>query len=76
MQEGDPQRIVDKLLRVCTERIPERFGFDPLNQVQVLTPMHRGLTGSIHLNQRLQEVFNPTGKGLNSSSGSFESATR
>ena len=64
MQEGDPQRIVDKLLRVCTERIPERFGFDPLNQVQVLTPMHRGLTGSIHLNQRLQEVFNPSGEGV------------
>ena len=26
--------------------------------------MHRGLTGSIHLNQRLQEVFNPTGEGI------------
>lgn len=64
MNEGDPERIVDKLIRVCTERIPQRFGFDPLQQVQVLTPMHRGLTGSIHLNQRLQAVLNPEGETI------------
>ncbi len=61
MSESDPQRIVNKIVRVCTERIPERFGFDPMQHVQVLTPMHRGATGSIHLNQALQAVMNPEG---------------
>jgi len=42
-----------------TERIPKRFGFDPVQDIQVLTPMHRGDLGSRNLNQLLQEKLNP-----------------
>jgi exodeoxyribonuclease V alpha subunit len=49
------------VLRVVTERIPDRFGFDPLADVQVLVPMHKGAAGTILLNQALQQALNPPG---------------
>ena len=45
------------------ERIPARFGLDPLRDVQVLTPMNRSELGSQALNLRLQEVLNPAAAG-------------
>ena len=55
----EPEAAVEKLLQVVTERIPKRFGFDPVQDIQVLTPMHRGDLGSRNLNQLLQERLNP-----------------
>ena len=54
-----PEAIHDKLLYVITERIPKRFGLDPINDVQVLTPMNRGGLGARALNVALQERLNP-----------------
>ncbi len=53
--EDIPQLIV----KLCTERIPERFGMDPFDDIQVLTPMHRGILGTQALNRLLQDVMNP-----------------
>ena len=49
---------------MSTERIPQRFELDPMMDIQVLTPMHRGVTGAINLNRKLQDVINPDAKGL------------
>jgi exodeoxyribonuclease V alpha subunit len=57
-----PAEIHAKLLAVVTERIPKRFGFDPVRQIQVLTPMHRGDLGVRGLNQDLQARLNPNGE--------------
>jgi exodeoxyribonuclease V alpha subunit len=54
-----PEDIQDKLLRVVTERIPERFGLHPIRDVQVLTPMNRGSLGVRALNVALQQALNP-----------------
>ena len=54
-----PEEIQAKLLRVVTERIPQRFGLHPIRDVQVLTPMNRGSLGARALNGVLQEVLNP-----------------
>ncbi|MBK1722472.1 SF1B family DNA helicase RecD2 [Thiocystis violacea] len=54
-----PEAIHDKLMRVVTERIPSRFGLDPVRDVQVLTPMNRGGLGSRALNVALQTALNP-----------------
>jgi exodeoxyribonuclease V alpha subunit len=51
--------IHDKLLQVVTERIPKRFGFRPIEDVQVLTPMNRGGLGARSLNIELQQRLNP-----------------
>ena len=47
-----------------TSRIPERFGLDPVRDIQVLTPMHRGPAGAIALNEALQAALNPRGAAL------------
>ncbi|NEX22603.1 ATP-dependent RecD-like DNA helicase [Thiorhodococcus mannitoliphagus] len=54
-----PEAIHDKLMRVVTERIPQRFGLDPVRDVQILTPMNRGGLGSRALNVALQTALNP-----------------
>lgn len=54
-----PEAIHDKLMRVVTERIPSRFGLDPIRDVQVLTPMNRGGLGARALNVALQSALNP-----------------
>jgi exodeoxyribonuclease V alpha subunit len=54
-----PEAIHDKLLHVVTQRIPKRFGLDPIDDVQVLTPMNRGGLGARALNVALQERLNP-----------------
>jgi exodeoxyribonuclease V alpha subunit len=64
LPESDPQRIVDKIRTLVAERIPERFGFDPKVDIQVMTPMHRGLTGVQNLNRMLQDTLNPSGAEL------------
>ncbi|KPJ77372.1 MAG: recombinase RecD [Deltaproteobacteria bacterium SG8_13] len=59
IQQEDPERVVEIILELTQSRIPRRFGLDPLNDIQVLTPMHRGLVGATNLNRRLQEELNP-----------------
>jgi exodeoxyribonuclease V alpha subunit len=44
---------------LATRRIPARFGLDPVRDVQVLTPMHRGPAGAGNLNALLQEALTP-----------------
>jgi exodeoxyribonuclease V alpha subunit len=46
---------------VVSVRIPEKFGLNPIEQIQVLAPMYRGPTGVNALNERLQTVLNPPG---------------
>src|SRR5713101_4182566 len=55
----NPEEIQTKLLRVMTERIPQRFGLDPIRDIQVLTPMNRGSLGARALNAVLQQTLNP-----------------
>ena len=47
------------MLELVTERIPERFGVDPVADIQVLCPTNRGELGARHLNQMLQAALNP-----------------
>lgn len=53
-----PEEIHAKLLQVVTERVPKRFGFHPVREIQVLTPMNRGGLGTKSLNAELQNVLN------------------
>jgi exodeoxyribonuclease V alpha subunit len=54
-----PERILETLLEMVTRRIPAKFRLDPIREVQVLSPMHRGLLGVRELNLRLQAALNP-----------------
>ena len=58
---ADPEDGVREVLTVVRERIPRRFGFDPIRDIQVLCPMNRGGLGARSLNIELQKVLNPPG---------------
>ena len=64
IEQEDPERVVDIILELTKNRIPERFGFDPVEDIQVLTPMHRGSVGAGHLNEQLQAALNPGEGGV------------
>ena len=55
----DPEDAARKLVELVAVRIPERFGLDPLTDIQVLTPVHRGPVGTRALNDALQARLNP-----------------
>jgi exodeoxyribonuclease V alpha subunit len=58
----DPEEGVQKLLIIVRQRIPQRFGLDPIRDVQVLCPMNRGGLGARSLNIELQKALNPPGE--------------
>ncbi|MFA6472488.1 MAG: ATP-dependent RecD-like DNA helicase [Candidatus Latescibacterota bacterium] len=54
-----PEEITRSIVDMVARRLPTSYGFDPLNDIQVLSPMHRGETGVMNLNVLLQERLNP-----------------
>jgi exodeoxyribonuclease V alpha subunit len=58
---ADPEDGAAKVLRLVSEPIPARFGLDPVRDIQVLCPMHRGGLGARSLNLELQRALNPPG---------------
>jgi exodeoxyribonuclease V alpha subunit len=63
VEAESPEVILDRIVTMVRDRIPARFGLDPLRDVQVLTPMNRSELGARNLNTRLQAVFNPPRPG-------------
>jgi exodeoxyribonuclease V alpha subunit len=59
IQRDDILRARETIVDLVAERIPEAFGFDPMTDIQVLCPIHRGELGTIALNQALQARLNP-----------------
>ncbi|MBK1621795.1 hypothetical protein CKO42_26130 [Lamprobacter modestohalophilus] len=59
IEAADADNLAEKLVASVTQRIPNRFGFDPLAEIQVLTPMNRGGLGTQALNLALQQRLNP-----------------
>ncbi|MEE8304680.1 MAG: ATP-dependent RecD-like DNA helicase [Candidatus Tectomicrobia bacterium] len=57
-----PEEIQKTLLALVTEAIPQSFGFHPIRDLQVLTPMNRGSLGVRALNVALQQALNPDAK--------------
>jgi len=55
----DANTAADWIIEIVTERIPQKFGFDGIHDIQVLAPIYRGPAGVIALNDRLQEKLNP-----------------
>ncbi|WEQ52573.1 ATP-dependent RecD-like DNA helicase [Komagataeibacter oboediens] len=61
VEAPDPKIGLRKLIAVVKDRIPARFGLDPVRDVQVLCPMNRGGLGARSLNIELQQALNPAG---------------
>ncbi len=64
VERSEPAGAAATLLELVATRIPERFGLDPVKDVQVLTPVHRGELGVTSLNAELQGALNPVGEAI------------
>ncbi len=58
----EPGEIVNIIVELCRDRLPKYYGLDPINDIQVLTPMKKGEVGINSLNKHLQQVLNPKAK--------------
>ncbi|MGA2467550.1 MAG: ATP-dependent RecD-like DNA helicase, partial [Thermodesulfobacteriota bacterium] len=72
IQEEDPEKILNRVITLCAERIPQRFRFHPIKDIQVLTPMHKGIIGATNLNIELQRALNPVQQGITHGSRTFK----
>jgi exodeoxyribonuclease V alpha subunit len=64
IEEDDPEKVLATIKTMGADRVPKKFGFDPMGDIQVLTPMHKGVCGSENLNRELQATLNPTGPSI------------
>jgi exodeoxyribonuclease V alpha subunit len=71
IEKEEPQEVLDLIHDLCARRIPERFGFHPRDEIQILCPMYKGLVGAANLNATLQGILNPNGAELGSGSRIF-----
>jgi len=65
IEQEDPQKVMEMIINLVKERIPKRFGLNAIDDIQVLTPMHRGIVGASNLNMELQKAMNPSDEGIN-----------
>ena len=64
IEQEDPEKALEMIINLVKKRIPKRFGFDSVNDIQVLTPMHSGTVGAGNLNTELQKALNPGEEGV------------
>lgn len=54
-----PEAAVRRIVKLVSDEIPRAFQFDPIEEIQVMAPMHRGVCGVENLNRELQAALNP-----------------
>ncbi len=64
IEQEDPAKVLELIINCVKERIPKRFGFDPIDDIQVLSPMHKGTVGAGNLNAELQRALNNREDGI------------
>ena len=64
IQQKEPENVLNTIKELVQVRIPRKFGFDSKKDIQVISPMHRGIIGTVNLNKELQQLLNPDGKSI------------
>lgn len=76
IERHNPEDALSTIIELVAERIPKRFKFDPIDEVQILCPMHKGLLGAFNMNQQLQNVLNPRKTGLSKSGYDYKTGDK
>lgn len=71
IEEEDPQLAARKIINLCTIRLPLKYKIDPVDDIQVLSPMYKGEVGADNLNYSLREALNSKGKEIKYGNYSF-----
>jgi exodeoxyribonuclease V alpha subunit len=71
------EECIARVIELCTKVIPQKLRhFDPVAEVQVLAPMHKGVAGVGNLNRELQHALNPNGRALRSPAGELRAGDK
>lgn len=54
----EPQEVLNTIVKLVSQRLPNKYGFNPTEDIQVLAPMKKGIIGTENLNQTLQQILN------------------
>lgn len=60
IEQEDPDQALHIVMELVCKRIPQRFKMSPMEDIQVVTPMHKGIVGTVNLNMKLQDSLNPS----------------
>ena len=60
IEAEDPEKALQIIQQMVSKNIPQKFGVNPISDIQVLTPMRRGILGSQNINMTLQNLLNPS----------------
>ncbi len=58
ISENDQQKIAERILQLSSENLPRAFGYDPVRDIQILTPMYKGIAGADNINDLFQNEIN------------------
>ncbi|MBI4767085.1 MAG: ATP-dependent RecD-like DNA helicase [Deltaproteobacteria bacterium] len=58
LEQEEPEKAARWILELVQDKLPKRYGLDPLQDIQVLTPMYKGVVGAENLNLFLQQHLN------------------
>jgi len=61
VSRDDPEKALEMVKELCARRLPRAFRLNPFDDIQVITPMHKGVVGVANLNAEMQMLLNPTG---------------
>ncbi|MDA3918446.1 MAG: ATP-dependent RecD-like DNA helicase [Deltaproteobacteria bacterium] len=72
IQKETPEEVLNTIIELVQKRIPNEFNYHPVNDIQVLTPMHKGIAGAGNLNNELQNILNRNRQGLKRGNREFK----
>ncbi len=61
IESNKPENALNVIKKLIKESVPNKFGFNPLTEIQVLSPMYKGVIGVESLNKEIQKILNPKG---------------
>jgi len=64
IKEEDPKKAAEKIINLCTRRLPDSYPINPIRDIQILTPMYKGDIGADNLNQLMRNALNPGSKSI------------
>ncbi len=71
IESKDPKQTANLISDLCSKRLPKKYNLNPVSDIQVLTPMKKGETGTDNLNKILQSALNKNEKILKHAAAEF-----
>ena len=65
IEKNNPEETIKTIIELICNRIPNKFGYDPLRDIQIVVPVNKGIVGVENLNYKIQSIFNKSSLKVN-----------